>query len=81
MLINGLHIRIIHTTTGQISRELTLNPSPAVVSGPDVTRRLEKLAVDVLTALNERDGLRDEQRAGAIADHDHFEAQPDARGG
>jgi hypothetical protein len=37
MLINGLHIRIIHTTTGQISRELTLNPSPAVVSGPDVT--------------------------------------------
>jgi hypothetical protein len=27
MLINGLHIRIIHTTTGQIFRELTLNPS------------------------------------------------------
>jgi transposase InsO family protein len=26
MLINGLHIRIIHATTGQILRELTLNP-------------------------------------------------------
>ncbi len=27
MLINGLDIRIIHATTGQIIRELTLNPS------------------------------------------------------
>ena len=27
MLINGLHIRIIHATTGQIIRELTLNPA------------------------------------------------------
>jgi hypothetical protein len=26
MLINDLHIRIIHATTGQILRELTLNP-------------------------------------------------------
>ena len=26
MLINGLHIRIIHATTGEIIRELTLNP-------------------------------------------------------
>ena len=27
MLINGLHIRIIHTATGRIFRELTLNPA------------------------------------------------------
>jgi hypothetical protein len=27
MLINGLHIRIIHTTTGRIFREPTLNPA------------------------------------------------------
>jgi hypothetical protein len=27
MLINGLHIRIIHATSGEISRELTLNPA------------------------------------------------------
>jgi transposase InsO family protein len=27
MLINGLHIRIIHATTGEIIRELTLNPA------------------------------------------------------
>jgi hypothetical protein len=27
MLINSLHIRIIHTTTGRIFRELTLNPA------------------------------------------------------
>ena len=27
MLVNSLHIRIIHTTTGRIFRELTLNPA------------------------------------------------------
>ena len=27
MLINGLHIRIIHATTGQLIRELILNPA------------------------------------------------------
>ena len=27
MLINGLHIRIIHATTGELIRELTLNPT------------------------------------------------------
>jgi hypothetical protein len=27
MLINGLHIRIIHATTGELIRELTLNPA------------------------------------------------------
>jgi hypothetical protein len=27
MLINGLHIRIIHATAGEIIRELTLNPN------------------------------------------------------
>jgi hypothetical protein len=27
MLINGLHIRIIHATTGEMIRELTLNPA------------------------------------------------------
>jgi hypothetical protein len=27
MLINGLQIRIIHATTGEIIRELTLNPA------------------------------------------------------
>jgi transposase len=27
MLINGLHIRIIHATTGELIRELTLNPN------------------------------------------------------
>ncbi|MDF2747210.1 MAG: hypothetical protein K0S98_1495 [Propionibacteriaceae bacterium] len=33
MLINGLHIRIIHTTTGRIFRELTLNPAATTNSG------------------------------------------------
>jgi hypothetical protein len=27
MLINGLHIRIIHATTGELIRELQLNPA------------------------------------------------------
>jgi hypothetical protein len=33
MLINGLQIRIIHATTGEIIRELTLNPTRAISSG------------------------------------------------